>query len=499
MDAATITHVLALAATVAAARISIASITVNDLVTPLGVDDAAPNFGWSIGSLSTRGASFTAAQLQVLPDTGTSPIWDSGTVATTATSLVYSGQTTFGTGLLADEDWESAQWIGAANPSVDQPILRTDFDVSQEIASANLFITAIGGYEAYLNGQRVGDLYLAPSWTQYAKRSFYDTHDVTKQIIEGQNAIGIAVGQVWSSLGSWGPEADRGAWDGNMRTKAQLFITFKDNTTLTIVTDSSWRGKLGGSTRTGAIPNSELFDSRIESQAWKKAGFNASTLPNAVVQTPSSSVTWIPRHSYYGFRYIELTGVAGTPNAGTVVVQRLHSDVRGIGWFTASDDTLAWIHDTTWQTMLNNIVGVPTDGAYLEKLPWLSDAAVMSEIILNSLNVKSLYTKWSQDIEDSALADGNLPPWAPSPLEIDPFPSPTWGNAFPEVVWQLYQHSGDIDLLSRFYESIKSYLAYELNHRKSSGLIGLESWGDWVTPSIQRSIPIKQIEGILDI
>ncbi|KAI8169486.1 hypothetical protein K4K54_006219 [Colletotrichum sp. SAR 10_86] len=596
MYAATIVHVLALAAAVTAAQISIASVTVNDLVTPLGIDNAAPIFGWSIGSVATRGASFTAAQVQVLQATGTSPLWDSGTVATNVTSLVYSGQTlpsrasfnfqvrlldnsgdwtewsssNFGTGLLANEDWEAAQWISAANPSVDQPILRTDFDVSQEIASAKLFITSIGGYEAYLNGQRVGDLYLAPSWTQYAKRSFYDTHDVTKQIIEGQNAIGIAVGQVWSTLGSWGPEANRGAWDGNLRTKAQLFITFKDNTTQTIVTDSSWRGRLGGSTRTGAIPNNELFDSRIESQAWKKGGFNASTWPNAIVQTPPSteiqsspvepvrikesikavsitnpesgvwvydfgrniagvgaltvneacnasirmhygeklrstgriqdtggnwqhstyihdgtgSVTWIPRHSYYGFRYIELTGVAGTPNAGTVVAQRLHSDVRGVGWFTASDDTLTWIHDTTWQTMLNNIVGVPTDGAYLEKLPWLSDAAVMSETILSSLNVKSLYTKWAQDIADSALADGNLPPWAPSPLEMDPFPSPTWGNAFPEVVWQLYQHSGDVDLLSRFYESIKWYLSYELNHRNSSGLIGLESWGDWVTPSI---------------
>ncbi|KAJ0343677.1 hypothetical protein COL154_009076 [Colletotrichum chrysophilum] len=211
MYAATFMHVLALAAAVTAAQISIASVTVNDLVTPLGVDNAAPTFGWIIGSVAARGASFTAAQVQVLPATGTSPLWDSGTVATNVTRLVYSGKSlpsrtnfnfqvrlldnsggwtkwstsTFATGLVADEDWESAQWIGAANPSVDQPILRTDFDVSREIASAKLFITAIGGYEAYLNGQRVGDLYLASSWTQYAKRSSYDTHDVTKQIIEG--------------------------------------------------------------------------------------------------------------------------------------------------------------------------------------------------------------------------------------------------------------------------------------------------------------------------
>ncbi|KAI8266000.1 hypothetical protein K4K58_010462 [Colletotrichum sp. SAR11_239] len=202
MHTVSLIHFLALAAAVTAAQISIASVTVNDLVTPLGVDNAAPTSGWSIGGVASRGASFTAAQVLVLPATGTSPIWDSGTVATTATSLVYSGQSlpprtnfNFQVRLLDNSGgWTEWSWIGAANPSVDQPILRTDFDFSQEIASAKLFITGIGGHEAYLNGQRVGDLYLAPSWTQYAKRSFYDTHNFTKQIVEGQNAIDITVG-----------------------------------------------------------------------------------------------------------------------------------------------------------------------------------------------------------------------------------------------------------------------------------------------------------------
>ncbi|EQB53177.1 hypothetical protein CGLO_07137 [Colletotrichum gloeosporioides Cg-14] len=213
-------------------------------------------------------------------------------------------------------------------------------------------------------------------------------------------------------------------------------------------------------------------------------GNNGNWQHSTYIHDGTGSLTSIHRHFYYGFRSIELTGIAGTPNAATVAAQRLHSDVRGVGCFTVSDDILTWIHGTTWQSVLSNIVGVPTDGAYLEKLPWLSDAAVMSETMLSSLNVKVLYTKWAQDIKDSALADGNLPPWALSLLEMDPFPSPTWGNTFPEVVWQLYQHSGDVDLLSLFYELITSYLVYELNHRNSSGLIGLESWGDWVTPSI---------------
>lgn len=476
----------------------------------------------------------------------------------------------FGTGLLTDEDWASAQWIGAGkNSTVDQPILRTSFTLSRAVRSARLFITGLGNYEAYINGKRVGDTYLSPPWSQYAKRVFYDAHDITSQVVSGKNAIGIAVGKGWFGLGSLGPAEHTGAWDGNMRAKARLFITFSDGTTQTIVTNDSWKGKAGGSTCPVVTPDEEFFDAQKEPASWTAASFDASGWPNALLRTSSDtalqatpvepvrivekiravsinnpasgvwlfdfgrniagfgsltineangtsvtmyygeklsssgrvlttgnryqhstyisrgtkSTTWAPRHSYYGFRYIELTGATATPTASTVVAQRIHSGMRGAGWFTASNDVLQWIHDTTWQTMLNNIMTVPTDGSYLEKLLWLFDFAVMAETAFSSLNLKALMTKWTQDIADSQLASGDLPPWAPSPQEMAPFPSPTWGNSFPEIVWQLYQHYGDASVLSRFYSDLQAYLNYELHALGSDGLVGLESWGDWLTPS----------------
>lgn len=579
------------------AQNSVASVTVNDLVEPLSISTSSPQFGWTINGngSSRRGTSYTAVQVQVWSvPASSSPVWESGTVTTNATSLVYFGRAlaarndfslkvrlldtagawtgwasgSFSTGLLTDDDWASAQWIGAGNETVDHPLLRTTFTVSKKVSSARLFITALGNYEAYINDERVGDLYVSPPWSQYAKRVFYDTYDVTHQVVSGDNAIGIAVGKGWLGLIAWAPMEHAGAWDGKMRTKAQLVITFSDGTHEVIVTNPSWKGKIGGSSCPSLLPELELFDSRNESASWAAASFDASTWPAAVVQTPPDTIlqatpvepvrvtekieavsitsvagvwvydfgrniaglgaltideargtnismhygeklssngrvsmsgnrlqqstyissgmgpiTWIPRHTYYGFRYIQLSGATTRPTTSTVVTHRIHSDMRSIGSFTASNDLLQWIHDVTLETILNNIVTVPTDGSYLEKLPWLADFALLAETAFSTLDLKALITKWTQDIADSQLISGELPPWAPSPPEMDPFPSPTWGNSFPEVVWQLYLHYGDVSVLSRFYGEIQAYLKLELERRQSNGLIHAESWGDWVFPS----------------
>jgi alpha-L-rhamnosidase len=577
------------------AQISIASVTVNDLVDPLAISTSTPQFEWVINGSSDRGASYTAGQVQVWSvPASSSPVWDSGTVTTNATSLVYSGRAlparsdfslkvrlldtagawtgwasaSFSTGLLTDGDWASAQWIGAGNATVDHPLLRTTFTVSKAVLSARFFVTGIGNYEAYINGERVGDLYMSPPWSQYAKRSYYDAYDITRQVVSGENVIGIAVGKGWVGVNTMGPSKYGGAWDDKMRAKAQLVITFSDGTHEILVTNRSWKAKVGGSSCPSQMPEQEYFDSRKESPSWTAASFDASTWSAAVIQTPpatalqatpvepvrvieklhavsitnpasrvwvfdfgrniaglgaltideargteitllygeklssgrvsvsgkrtqqstytsngTGATTWIPRHTYYGFRYIQLTGATTKPTTSTVVAHRIHTDMKGIGSFEASNDLLQWIHNTARETLQNNLVTVPTDGSYLEKLPWLGDFAFMCETAFSVLDLKALITKWTQDIADTQLISGELPPWAPSPPEMNPFPSPTWGNAFPEVVWQLYQHYGDVSVLSRFYGPIQKYVKLEMDRRQSNGVIKKESWGDWSFPS----------------
>ena len=59
---------------------------------------------------------------------------------------------------------------------------------------ARLYVTGLGYYEAFLNGARVGDQVLDPGWTMYGKRVFYSTYDVTSQIRQGRNCVGVMLG-----------------------------------------------------------------------------------------------------------------------------------------------------------------------------------------------------------------------------------------------------------------------------------------------------------------
>ena len=108
------------------------------------------------------------------------------------------------TSILTLDDWAGATTIAADRPTeIDGPkrpiLFRKTFNISESIASARLYITALGLYEAEINGRRVGDHVLAPGYQSYNFRHVYDTYDVTSLIKAGDNAIGVTVGEGWYS------------------------------------------------------------------------------------------------------------------------------------------------------------------------------------------------------------------------------------------------------------------------------------------------------------
>ncbi len=77
------------------------------------------------------------------------------------------------------------------------PYLRRSFTLAGPVASARLHVTALGLYEARLNGQRVGDAFLTPGWTDYGQRVLYQTYDVTGLLRGGENVLGAVLGDGW--------------------------------------------------------------------------------------------------------------------------------------------------------------------------------------------------------------------------------------------------------------------------------------------------------------
>ncbi|MEV0383210.1 family 78 glycoside hydrolase catalytic domain [Nonomuraea sp. NPDC050643] len=196
------------------------------------------------------------------------------------------------TGLLEPADWQAE----AAAPPLDllgvpdgpALLLRRDFTLRAPVASARLYITAHGVFEAEINGVVVGDDVLAPGWSSYGHRLRYRTHDVTALLREGGNAIGATLADGWyrGRIGFLGGKTD--LYGDRTALIAQLEVTYADGTTDVVVTDGSWRCASGPVTAT-SLYDGEKHDDRLLPTGWSRPGFDdASWLPaDALAHDPA--------------------------------------------------------------------------------------------------------------------------------------------------------------------------------------------------------------------
>jgi len=136
------------------------------------------------------------------------------------------------------------------------------FSCRNGVKKAELQITALGVYEAKLNGQRVGDFILAPGWTSYEKRLQYQSYDVTG-LLKDENSLTVTVGKGWRFLGKNKEKVTDGFSDKDIALIAALKIEYMSGDGELIVTDSSWevtRSKIVYSN----IYNGDIYDAAFE-------------------------------------------------------------------------------------------------------------------------------------------------------------------------------------------------------------------------------------------
>ncbi len=179
-------------------------------------------------------------------------------------------------GLLKADDW-SARFItpdgeDARDETQPLPLLRRELDVHPGVTQARLYITALGSYEAHLNGRRVGDHVLAPGWTSYEHRLRYQTFDVTGLLHEGRNAMGAMLGDGWyrSKLSSGGTL--RTVYGTRLALLAQLEITYADGSQERVLTDEQWQ-TAPGPILSSDIYQGEAYDARLERPGWSEPGY----------------------------------------------------------------------------------------------------------------------------------------------------------------------------------------------------------------------------------
>lgn len=265
------------------------------LSNPAGIDVRQPRFQWVLGGTG-RGEMQTAYQILVALSSADlardrGDVWDSGKVASAdSTQVVYNGKALesghtyywkvrtwdgqgsssgysepgkFGMGLLARSDWKG-QWIGGDG------LLRKEFHVTGRVVRARAYITALGYYELHINGKKIGNKVLDPAWTVYPKRVLYSTYDVTSDLKDGANAVGVMLGGGWATQEAGGPPYYK-----QPALLFQMNIELADGRTVSISSDTSWK-TAAGPVVSDSVYNGEVYDARLAKPGWDTSGFDDS-------------------------------------------------------------------------------------------------------------------------------------------------------------------------------------------------------------------------------
>jgi alpha-L-rhamnosidase len=171
--------------------------------------------------------------------------------------------------------------------TTDASLLRKNFNIDSTIRTARLSITALGAYQAFVDGKPVSpNTLLAPGWTDFHKRVLYQTYDVTSLLSHGANTLGVLLGGGWySSPMTW---AGFRYTPGPNLLRAQLDLTFSNGKHQTIVTNLSWLTAPAPIT-SSEIYGGESYDARLAQPGWSTPHFNTSHWKDAVTTTPPDS------------------------------------------------------------------------------------------------------------------------------------------------------------------------------------------------------------------
>ena len=159
--------------------------------------------------------------------------------------------------------FEQASWIKQPRDyGTVCPIFKKEFECGKNIKKAVLNITALGVYEAHINGDRVGNFIMAPGWTAYQCRLLYQSYDITG-LLKEKNKIEVGVGRGWYLQGiQW---REKSPYGDSLAALVQLDITYENGETESVVTDESW---LCGESKVRfcEIYDGEVYDASAETE-----------------------------------------------------------------------------------------------------------------------------------------------------------------------------------------------------------------------------------------
>ena len=313
----------------ASAKVSVTNLRTERLENPMSLDTPTPRFGWQITS-DAQGVLQTAYHIIVAstPEKAAAlegDLWDATVNSGQSQWIRYAGsqlrgntrgywrvsiQTNkgrsewspvamFNVGLLTESDWQG-QWIGMDHANawdredehsrLSARYLRTEFDLEPKaIRQATLYVSGLGMYETYINGQKVGDDVLAPAPTDYRKTILYNAYDVTtllqktQTLPKGNNSLPIGRVGLGLLLGNgryYTMQQNKKTYKianfGYPKLRLNLIVEYADGTRKVISTSDKWKIHADGAIRSTNEYDGEIYDATKDLGDWTQPGFDDS-------------------------------------------------------------------------------------------------------------------------------------------------------------------------------------------------------------------------------
>jgi alpha-L-rhamnosidase len=151
--------------------------------------------------------------------------------------------------------------------------LRKEFELDKPVRRATVYISGLGLSELEINGIKISDHVLSPALSEYPKRVYYVTHDVTSALASGKNALGVILGNGRFYAPRLGSPTVTQTY-GYPKLLLQLVVEFKDGTVREIVSDESWTLSIDGPIVANNEYDGEEYDARKEFPGWSAPGFD---------------------------------------------------------------------------------------------------------------------------------------------------------------------------------------------------------------------------------
>lgn len=208
----------------------------------------------------------------------------------------------------------------------------------------------------------------------------------------------------------------------------------------------------------------------------------------------SDELTLEPRFTYHGFRYAQVDGVA-REQLRSVRARVVGSAMTRTAWMEISDPLLNRLHDNIAWSMRGNFVGLPTDCPQRdERLGWTADIQVFAPTATVLFDSASLLRSWLEDLYLAQLPDGSVPVVVPDIYRRDTVATAGWGDAVVVVPWELYQHTGDTELLARAFAPMTRWIDRVARAAGPDCLwVGGHQYGDWLDPTAPPDDPAAAV------